>query len=294
MGAFPSTGQYSSYSRYSGNYQQQQQQQQSRYSYPAYQPQQSYHQSQQTFDQPQQTYQQPQLTVQQPQQIFQQQQPQQQRAAGRVESSRAFHDPVFNYMITDLSYFGPEPQVSRPSRSSPPSSYTVKTEKAAWQGKVEGQARTRCHNGVLLPFRARCNKVVECSEGEDEFDCDWHKRSTVETVTTRQQFETVIRENENVLVEFFAPWCPACVTFLPHLETLKNSNTDLPLTVVKVNTDDDPELKELFSVDTFPRVMLWSKRWGETDILNGHRTYNKSQGMNSTNIQLWLKKQLSL
>ena len=29
----------------------------------------------------------------------------------------------------------------------------------------------------------------------------------------------------------------------------------------QVNTDDDPELKELFSVDTFPRVMLWSKRW---------------------------------
>ena len=50
----------------------------------------------------------------------------------------------------------------------------------------------------------------------------------------------VIRENENVLVEFFAPWCPACVTFLPHLETLKNSNTDLPLTVVKVFDDGDP------------------------------------------------------
>ena len=49
----------------------------------------------------------------------------------------------------------------------------------------------------------------------------------------------MIRENENVLVEFFAPWCPACVTFLPHLETLKNSNTDLPLTVVKVFDDGD-------------------------------------------------------
>ena len=28
----------------------------------------------------------------------------------------------------------------------------------------------------------------------------------------------------------------------------------------QVNTDEDPGLKELFSVDTFPRVMLWSKR----------------------------------
>ena len=113
------------------------------------------------------------------------------------------------------------------------------------------------------------------------------------------------------MVEFFAPWCPACVTFLPHLETLKEANADLPLTVVKVffyndhdhyggggkpnlhlqklhlcrkygcwqwcdvsssgddeeddeeiqvNTDDDPELKELFSVNTFPRILLWSKR----------------------------------
>ena len=32
-------------------------------------------------------------------------------------------------------------------------------------------------------------QVKECSNGEDEFDCDWHKRSTVDTVTTREQFE---------------------------------------------------------------------------------------------------------
>ena len=44
----------------------------------------------------------------------------------------------------------------------------------------------------------------------------------------------LVRENENVMVEFFAPWCPACVTFLPHLEALKDSNADLPLKVVKV------------------------------------------------------------
>ena len=51
----------------------------------------------------------------------------------------------------------------------------------------------------------------------------------------------VVRENENVMVEFFAPWCPACVTFLPHLETLKDSNADLPLKVVKVFDAHDVE-----------------------------------------------------
>ena len=34
----------------------------------------------------------------------------------------------------------------------------------------------------------------------------------------------------------------------------------LKVKLLQVNTDEDPELKELFSVDTFPRVMLWSKR----------------------------------
>ena len=70
--------------------------------------------------------------------------------------------------------------------------------------------------------------------GEDEAGCDWHKKSTVRTVTGRD-FDSVLASNENVLVEFFAPWCPACVTFLPHLEKLKKYTKDIPLTVVKVS-----------------------------------------------------------
>jgi thiol-disulfide isomerase/thioredoxin len=29
------------------------------------------------------------------------------------------------------------------------------------------------------------------------------------------------RTESNLLVEFFAPWCPACVSFLPHLEHIR-------------------------------------------------------------------------
>ena len=41
--------------------------------------------------------------------------------------------------------------------------------------------------------------------------------------------------------------------------------------MTQVNTDEDPELKELFSVDTFPRIMLWSKRLNKLftfDVMN--------------------------
>merc|ERR1712130_631960 len=48
----------------------------------------------------------------------------------------------------------------------------------AWQyqGKEDGRAVTKCHDGKVLPFRARCDKVIDCKTGEDEIDCEWHKR----------------------------------------------------------------------------------------------------------------------
>ena len=44
----------------------------------------------------------------------------------------------------------------------------------------------------------------------------------------------VLRENDNVLVDFFAPWCPACVTFQPHLDRIQEATKDIPLKVIKV------------------------------------------------------------
>ena len=31
--------------------------------------------------------------------------------------------------------------------------------------------------------------------------------------------------------------------------------------VLKVNVDEDPELAKLFSVNSFPKLMIWSKRF---------------------------------
>lgn len=135
---------------------------------------------------------------------------------------------------------------------------------------------------------------MECEKGEDEYGCDWHKNSTITTITGVRGLEQVLREQENVMVEFFAPWCPACVTFLPELEKLAETSRDLPLTVVKVNTDDDPELKELFKVDTYPRVLLWSKKGGEgpTFMYSGYKTYKKSSGLKFKNVKSWTRQQL--
>merc|ERR1711971_22381 len=167
----------------------------------------------------------------------------------------------------------------------------------AWQGKVDGRAVTKCHDGKILPFRARCNKVVDCKKGEDEKDCEWHKRSSVPTISGVRQLRRTLRKYPNVLVEFFAPWCPACVNFSPQLERLQAATKNIPLKVVKVNVMEDPELMKLFSVNSFPKIMLWSKRWGDgvaTYMFTQHRTYDKHMGLTFRSVFAWIRQQFWL
>jgi len=198
-------------------------------------------------------------------------------------------------MINDLpiNYFGPDSSSDSSSASSGSPiitslsvsrSRSSKTKTPAWQGKIDGTGRTRCHDGQILPFRARCNKVVECAEAEDEHDCDWYKRSSIPTITSVDHFKSVLASNEKVLVEFFAPWCPACVTFLPELEKVEEKTRSLNLHVFKVNTDENPELKEMFSVNTFPRVLLFNRKAGTDPIV-----YQKNNGLRFPNVYNWLR-----
>jgi len=167
----------------------------------------------------------------------------------------------------------------------------------SWQGKVDGRAVTKCHDGKVLPFRARCDKVIDCKTREDEIDCEWHKRSSVPTISGVRELRRTLRKHPNVLVEFFAPWCPACVNFNPQLERLQAATKNIPLKVVKVNVMEDPELTKLFSVTSFPKIMLWSKRWGggvATYMFTQHRTYDKKMGLTFRSVYAWIRQQFWL
>ena len=96
-------------------------------------------------------------------------------------------------------------------------------------------------------------QVTECSGGEDEYDCEWYKRSSIPSIDSFQELTNVLNQNEQVLVEFFAPWCPACVTFLPVLEDIDKTLTyeNENLAVFKVNFADDNIY--VFILKTFPK-----------------------------------------
>ena len=74
-------------------------------------------------------------------------------------------------------------------------------------------------------------------------------------------FDMALSMGQNVLVDFYAPWCKACVIFAPKYqnavqEAVKNG---LDVTFAKVDTDQNPYLTQRFGVNTFPRLLLFPR-----------------------------------
>ena len=114
----------------------------------------------------------------------------------------------------------------------------------------------------------------------------------------------IMATTDTVILEFFAPWCPACVTFKPEFEKLQEKHWDIPMYTVftqhfikklkiypnhcmKVNTDENPDLKEMFNVDTYPRVLLFTK-----DAKYDPKKYEKKWGLKFEPLNNWLENEL--
>ena len=73
---------------------------------------------------------------------------------------------------------------------------------------------------------------------------------------TDANFQAEVLEAEGpVLVDFWAPWCGPCRIVAPHLEELNNERDDL--TVVKLNTDDNPQTAAQYNVMSIPTLLLF-------------------------------------
>ena len=67
----------------------------------------------------------------------------------------------------------------------------------------------------------------------------------------------VLESDTPVLVDFWAEWCPPCRIVAPIVEEIAAEHAG-KLKVVKLNTDDNPDIARQYRVMSIPTLMVFS------------------------------------
>ena len=83
-------------------------------------------------------------------------------------------------------------------------------------------------------------------------------------------FDTIIKSEKPVLVDFFATWCGPCKTLAPILKQVKD-NLGERITIIKSDVDKNQQLTSKYQVSGVPAMILFqngNQLWRQSGVLS--------------------------
>lgn len=75
---------------------------------------------------------------------------------------------------------------------------------------------------------------------------------------TFDTIDSLITQNEILIVDFWAPWCGPCQSFAPIFEQAAEAHPDV--TFVKANTEAEQQLAAYFQIRSIPTLMVFRQQ----------------------------------
>lgn len=72
----------------------------------------------------------------------------------------------------------------------------------------------------------------------------------------KENFEEVIKNNEKIIVDFWAGWCMPCKIMSPIFENLAKKYQN-QIVFAKVNVDEEPQIAEKFQIMSIPAFIVF-------------------------------------
>ncbi|WP_069469714.1 thioredoxin [Candidatus Marithrix sp. Canyon 246] len=112
---------------------------------------------------------------------------------------------------------------------------------------------------------------------------------------TQSNFEDTIKNNDVIIIDFWAEWCGPCKSFAPTYEEVSNKYQDVVF--AKVNTEQQQALAGHFQIRSIPTLMIFREQiiiFSQAGALSGadlEGVIEKAKGLDMNMVREELAKQ---